>query len=75
MYHTIEFQSDLLLDVEISPQHHLEQVCVRKGSRTLAQLRPYVVETGDGPTEVADLYFSDGTASRTIPFSFFSFVD
>lgn len=75
MYHTIEFLDDLILDVEVSPKHRLEQVLVHKGSQVVATLRPYVVETEDGPVEVADLFFGDGTATRMIPFECFHFVE
>jgi hypothetical protein len=32
------------------------------------------VEGGDGPVEVADLFFADGTATRRVPFASSSFV-
>jgi hypothetical protein len=34
-----------------------------------------VVETASGPVEVADLYFADGTTSRSVPFEDFTFVE
>ncbi len=43
--------------------------------RVKVQLRPYVVETGIGPVEVADLYFADGSATRFVPFRSFKFVE
>ena len=61
MYHTIEINENLAVDVEISPKHHLERTVISKGTRMLAQLRPYVVEIAQGPIEVADLFFEDGT--------------
>jgi hypothetical protein len=39
------------------------------------QIKPYVMETEDGPIEVADLFFVDGTTARMVPFESFSFVD
>jgi hypothetical protein len=75
MNHTIEFAVELQADLEISPQQHLERLLLRKGTRLPAQVRPYVVEGDDGPVEVADLFFADGTATRTVPFACFSFVD
>jgi hypothetical protein len=39
------------------------------------QIKPYVVETEDGPVEVADLFFEDGTTTQRVPFSLFSFID
>jgi hypothetical protein len=38
-------------------------------------LGPYVVDTAEGPREVADLFFGDGTATRQVPFAWFTFVD
>jgi hypothetical protein len=75
MYHTIEFAEALVLDLEISPKHPLEQVAIRKGTRLRAQIRPYVVETEEGPAEVADLFFEEGTATRRVRFATFAFVD
>jgi hypothetical protein len=74
MYHTIEFSGDFLADLERSPRHPLEPVRIRKGIRLRAQVRPYVVESGSGPVEVADLFFADGTATRRVPFASFCFV-
>jgi len=71
MRHTIEFVADL----EISPKHWLERLRIRKGSRLQAQIKPYVMETEDGPIEVADLFFADGTTVRMVPFESFSFVE
>jgi hypothetical protein len=74
MYHTIEFAVAFEADLEISPKHRLEHLLLPKGTRRQAQLKPYVVESEDGPVEVADLFFEDGTATRTVPFECFSFV-
>jgi hypothetical protein len=74
MYHTIEFAVDFLADLEISPKLRLERLLLRKGTRLQAQIRPSVVEGEDGPVEVADLFFEDGTATRTVPFACFSFL-
>jgi hypothetical protein len=75
MYHTIEFATELVVDVEISRRQPLERVFIRMGARLQAQIKPYVVETEDGPVEVADLFFEDGTGTRAVPFACFSFVD
>jgi len=75
MYHTIEFDEPLTLDLEISARHPLERVSVKKGTRLRAQVRPHVVQTEDGPVEVADLFFDDGTTTRRVRFSSFSFVE
>ncbi len=75
MYHVIEFRKDLLLDIEISPRHRLSRMAVKKGFRLCAQIRPYVVETTEGPVEVADLYLDDGTVTRLVSFASFAVVD
>jgi hypothetical protein len=75
MYHTIEFAVLLETDLERSPRDRLERAAFRKGTRVPAQLRPYVIEGREGPVEVADLFFADGTTVRRVPFAFFSLVD
>ena len=75
MYHTIEFDEALTLDLEISRKQPAERLSVAKGARMRAQLRPHVLETEAGPVEAADLFFEDGTTSRSVPFASFSFVD
>jgi len=75
MYHSIDFAGEYMIDVEISRRQPLERVLIRAGTRLRAQVRPYVVETADGPVEVADLFFEDGTATRMVPFACFSFAE
>jgi hypothetical protein len=75
MYHTVEFAVEFVADLEVPRRHRLERVLLHKGARRQAQIKPYVVETEDGPVEVADLFFEDGTATRTVPFACFSLVD
>lgn len=75
MYHTVEFLNDFVADLEVSRQQPLERVMIRKGSRRQAQLRPHVIETDDGPVEVADLFFDDGTTTRDVPFAVLTFPD
>jgi hypothetical protein len=75
MYHTIEFAVSLEADLERSPTDRLERVAFRKGTRVPAQIRPYVIESGEDPVEVADLFFADGTTVRRVPFAFFYLVD
>ena len=75
MYHTIEFRRELLVDLEVSPKLPLERLALRQGTRTKAQIKPYVIETENGLIEVADLYFADGTTIRKVPFESFSFVE
>ena len=74
MYHTIEFTEEFSGDLEVSRKQKLERILLRIGTRVRAQLKPYIAETQDGPVEVADLFFEDGTATRRVPFASFSFV-
>ena len=75
MYHLIEFAGAFPADLEVSPKHPLERTVLQAGTRRRAQVRPHVVETDEGPVEVADLFFEDGTATRQVPFAFFAFVE
>jgi hypothetical protein len=75
MYHTIEFAVDYTMDVEFASAEPIQRRRILKGSRRLAQLRPYVMGKNGGFLEVADLHFEDGTATRAVPFACFSFVD
>jgi hypothetical protein len=75
MYHTIEFTRGVAADLEISRKQPMERVRLRAGTPFRAQIKPYVVETTQGPIEVADLFFEDGTATRMMPFAFFKFVE
>jgi hypothetical protein len=75
MYHTLQFSVEFMVDLEISRKQPLERVLVRRGTRVRAQLRPHVIETEDGPVEVADLFFEDGTATRDVRYEWFAFVD
>ncbi len=75
MYHLIEFAVDLTVDLEVSRKDPLERLRITRGMRLRAQIRPYVAETADGPVEVADLFFEDGTTARQVRFSSFSFVN
>jgi len=75
MYHTIEFAGEFLVDLEISSKHWRERMLIQRGTRLQAQIKPYVVDSEDGLVEVADLFFADGTTTRSVPFKCFSFVD
>jgi hypothetical protein len=75
MYHTIQFIEEFSGDLEISRKHRLERILLRSGTQVRAQIRPRVLETPDGPVEVADLFFEDGTATRGVPFASFSFLE
>lgn len=75
MYHTIEFNCDLMLDLRVGRNKPLERLRVRKSDRISAQLEPYVVKSDYGLVEVADLYLSDGTVALTVPYAAFQFLD
>jgi hypothetical protein len=75
VYHTIEFAVEFMVELEVSPRRRLERMLIHRGTRLHAQIKPYVLESRDGPVEVADLFFEDGTSTRMLPFEFFSFVD
>jgi hypothetical protein len=75
MYHTIEFTVEFTADLEVSAKQPLERLLLERGTRRRAQIKPYVVESRVGLVEVADLFFEDGTALRTVPFASFFFVD
>ena len=75
MYHTIEFATEIIANLETSPKHPLQCVRIPKGTRLKAQIKPYVVEGKKSPVEVADLFFADGTATRRIPFKYLSLID
>jgi hypothetical protein len=75
MYHTITFVTDRWVDLETSPRHPLERVLLRAGTRLPVQLRPHVIEAPEGPIEAADLYFEDGSVTRSVPFSCFTLND
>lgn len=75
MYHLIEFCTPFVADLEISPKHRLERLRIRRGMRLHAWLQLQVVETRQGPVEVADLYLDNGTVIRGIPYRQFRFVE
>ncbi len=75
MYHTIEFVSDFVIDLDEGATEQGTQLQVRKGTQFQVWLTPYVVDCDQCPVEVADLHTSNGSVLRTVPFGFFSFVD
>lgn len=74
MYHAIRFHVQFTVGLEIAPKQ-LEQLVIQKGDQLRTRIKPHVAEGADGPVEVADLYFENGTISRNVPFSLFAFVD
>jgi hypothetical protein len=75
MYHTIEFRVPGLAELEVRGSDRLTQVYIDRGTRVRAQIKPYVVESNEGPIEVADLFSEDGSAARAVRFAFFRFLD
>jgi len=75
VFHTIEFRRQLTLDLEFSPTHSHKQFLMRKGARLRSEIKPYVTQTDEGPVEMADLLFEDGTVTRQVPFESFAFVE
>jgi hypothetical protein len=75
MYHTIQFFTDFVADLEVSPQRPLQRVLIQKGSRLLAELKPYVAESRHGPVEMADLFLEDRSRVRAVPFACIAFVE
>jgi hypothetical protein len=75
MYHTITLADDLLIHFAYTPSQRRGRLLIPKGARRRAQIKPYVVETEDGPVEVADLFFKDGPATHMVRCERFSFVD
>jgi len=75
MFHEIEFRWVVLAEVERPGQALLEKVVIQEGTRLHANLRPYLAESPDGPIEVADLFFEDGSTARAVRFAAFRFLD
>jgi hypothetical protein len=75
MYHAIRFTAEFDTHLETCPKKPPERVHIGEGTRLRAYVKPHVVETPDGPVEVADLFLEDGRAARLVPFARFSFLD
>ena len=75
MYHTIEFRLKGVAEFEAPGGSHLEQVVIQQGSHFSAQTKPYVLESNQGPVEVADLFLENGSVVRAVRMATFSFVD
>ena len=76
MYHNVKFLFELVLDLEISPKQWLQMLHIKEGTTLRAQTKCYVVDTEDeGPIEVGDLFFEDGSIARAVRCECFSFVD
>lgn len=75
MFHTIEFEVQLVADLEISRKQPLEKIVIQPKTRLRAQLKPFVAQRQGCLIEVADLFFEDGTVTRGVPYACFHFVD
>jgi hypothetical protein len=75
MYHRIEFRLRVVAAVESAGKGRMEQVIIKPGTRLLARVKPYVVESKLGPVEAADLLLEDGSLARGVRFASFSFLD
>jgi hypothetical protein len=75
MYHTIEFTSGGILSLHPPGRRVLTPVLVLPGTRIRAEIRAAVIDTMDGPVEVADLLLEDGSRAPRLPYAFFSFVE
>ena len=75
MYHSVQLNADVWVDLERSPKLPIERVLLRGSATMRAQIRPHVINTGTEMVEMADLFFEDGTTARCIPFAWFTFVE
>jgi hypothetical protein len=75
MVHAIEFRWVVLAQVDRPEYSDQQQVVIKKGTRLHTHIKPYVVESHDGPLEVADLYLDDGSVARAVRFAAFQFLD
>jgi len=75
MYHTIKFNRELAVDLNVGQNRRLERLLLRAHDRVTALLRPCILETVAGPVEAADLVFEDGTTASAVPYSAFRFVE
>jgi hypothetical protein len=75
MYHNITLADDLLIHFAYAPSGRRGRLLIPRGIPRRAHVRPYVVDTEDGPVEVADLFFEDGPATHMLRCECFAFVD
>jgi len=77
VFHMIEFNVPLpdpeLREEDMRPRS--DPLRVRRVTRALVKLRPYVVTLSGDLVEVADLHFEDGTVAHQVPYARFHFVD
>ena len=74
MYHTIEFAEAFVPDLEIPCVRRSLPTLIRPGTCLQAEVHPYVVDTEEGPMEVADIFLADGTIMCRVPCGCFAFI-
>ncbi len=75
MTHRVEFRWVVLAEVDRPEYAYPQRVIIKEGTRLTARIRPYVVESPEGPVEVADLTLEDGGIARAVRFAAFRFLD
>lgn len=75
MLHTIEFRWVVLADLDRADYAFPQKVVIKEGTRLVADIKPYVAESEDGPVEVADLLLEDGSTARAVRYAAFQFLD
>jgi hypothetical protein len=75
MFHAIEFRGVVFTEVDRPGYALLEWDLIKEGTRLQAEIKPYVTESDEGPIEVADLIFEDGSVAREVRFATFRFLD
>ncbi|HKD38517.1 MAG TPA: hypothetical protein VKB78_17005 [Pirellulales bacterium] len=75
MIHPIEFRRQVFADIDLPDDKFSQRVIIKEGTRLAADIKPYVTESTDGPVEVADLVFEDGSVARAVRYSAFQFVE
>jgi hypothetical protein len=75
MVHAIQFRWVVVAELDRPGRADRQRVIIRVGTRLHANIKPYVVESREGPVEVADLRFEDGSVARAVQFAAFRFLD
>jgi len=73
--HRIEFRWLVLAELDRPEYVYPQRLVIKEGTRLTAGIKPYVTESPDGPIEVADLRFEDGSVARAVRYAAFRFLD
>jgi hypothetical protein len=73
--HRIEFRGLVLAELDRPEYVYPHRLIIKEGTRLTASIKPYVTESPDGPIEVADLRFADGSVARAVRYAAFRFLD